>query len=70
MKRYNEINVFIALVDVVIWTEKDEIEMSTNISTLLDNFLNYRNNVLAKKMLHDTALLITKTDFGYCMNIN
>lgn len=64
-QHYNQFNVFVVLVEIVIWTEKNEIELSNDNSKLIGNFNSYRNDILLKKYPHDIAQLITKTDFGY-----
>ncbi|KAG5872681.1 hypothetical protein JTB14_030052 [Gonioctena quinquepunctata] len=60
---YIPLNIFVALVGVVIWTEKDEIDLSPNGDTTLSNFLQYRRKELVGKYPNDNAVLITKKIF-------
>ncbi|XP_074027845.1 disintegrin and metalloproteinase domain-containing protein meltrin isoform X1 [Leptinotarsa decemlineata] len=60
---YSPLNIFIALVGVVIWTEKDEIDFSSNGDTTLTNFLHYRREALIKIHPNDNAQLLTKVNF-------
>ena len=39
---YAPLNIYIALVGVVVWSEYDEITLSTDADTTLTNFLHYR----------------------------
>lgn len=52
-------NIFVALVGVVIWTETDEITLDANGDTTLTNFLLYRKSVLVKEHPNDNAQLLT-----------
>lgn len=56
---YSPLNIFIALVGVVIWSENDEIQFSTNGDTTLTNFLHYRREKLIKTHPNDNAQLLT-----------
>ncbi|XP_018573243.1 disintegrin and metalloproteinase domain-containing protein 12 [Anoplophora glabripennis] len=60
---YSPLNIFIALVGVVIWSERDEIVFSTNGDTTLTNFLHYRRGQLIKEHPNDNAQLLTKFNF-------
>ncbi|CAG9821991.1 unnamed protein product, partial [Phaedon cochleariae] len=60
---YSPLNIFIALVGVVIWTENDEIVFSTNGDITLTNFLHYRREKLIKVHPNDNAQLLTKFNF-------
>ncbi|CAH1169140.1 unnamed protein product [Phyllotreta striolata] len=60
---YSPLNIFIALVGVVIWSENDEINFSTNGDTTLTNFLHYRREKLIKSHPNDNAQLLTKFTF-------
>ncbi|KAG5877205.1 hypothetical protein JTB14_017707 [Gonioctena quinquepunctata] len=60
---YSPLNIFIALVGVVIWTEKDEITFSSNGDTTLTNFLHYRRETLIKAHSNDNSQLLTKFNF-------
>lgn len=64
-QRFNILNVFVVLVDVVIWKERNEIVYSNNADVFLRNFQHYRNNVLLPNYPHDNAQLITRTNFNY-----
>lgn len=56
---YSPLNIFIALVGVVIWNENDEIQFSVNGDTTLTNFLHYRREKLIKTHPNDNAQLLT-----------
>jgi Reprolysin (M12B) family zinc metalloprotease. len=56
---YVPLNIFIALVGVVVWTEYDEISLSSNGDTTLTNFLHYRRERLVKEHPNDNAQLLT-----------
>ncbi|XP_057657242.1 uncharacterized protein LOC130894422 isoform X1 [Diorhabda carinulata] len=60
---YSPLNIFIALVGVVIWSENDEINFSANGDTTLTNFLHYRREKLIKSHPNDNAQLLTKFNF-------
>ncbi|XP_018901177.2 uncharacterized protein Meltrin [Bemisia tabaci] len=57
------LNIFVALTGVVIWTENDEITLSTKGDTTLQNFLIYRREHLTKEHPNDNAQLLTKIQF-------
>lgn len=61
---YNHLNIFIALVGVVIWSEKDEIELSSDGDTTLTSFLHYRRERLLPYHPNDNAQLITGASFN------
>nr|CAD7443280.1 unnamed protein product [Timema bartmani] len=60
---YVPLNIFIALVGVVVWTEFDEITLSANGDTTLTNFLHYRRERLVKEHPNDNAQLLTRVQF-------
>ena len=60
---YSPLNIYIALVGVVVWTEYDEISLSTNGDTTLTNFLHYRRERLVKLHPNDNAQLLTGVTF-------
>ena len=60
---YSPLNIYIALVGVVVWTEYDEITLSTDGDTTLKNFLNYRKERLVKEHPNDNAQLLTGIQF-------
>ncbi|XP_044726818.1 disintegrin and metalloproteinase domain-containing protein 12-like [Chrysoperla carnea] len=61
---YSPLNIFIALVGVVVWTEVDEIKISENGDTTLTSFLHYRRERLIKEHPNDNAQLLTGIQFG------
>lgn len=61
---YRPLNIFIALVGVVLWVEKDEIILTEDGDATLNNFLKYRFEKLLPKYHHDNAQLITSTSFN------
>ncbi|XP_044753415.1 disintegrin and metalloproteinase domain-containing protein 12 [Coccinella septempunctata] len=60
---YSPLNIFVALVGVVIWTERDEISFSKNGDETLTNFLHYRREKLIKEHPNDNAQLLSKFSF-------
>jgi hypothetical protein len=56
---YQPFNIFIALVGVVVWTQKDEITISSNGDATLSSFLHYRRERLLKDHPNDNAQLLT-----------
>lgn len=60
---YSSLNILVALVGVVIWTEKDEIIITSDSSQTLNSFLKYRRDTLIKMFPNDNAQLITGTSF-------
>lgn len=57
------LNIFIALVGVVVWNENNEVELSSDGDKTLKNFLNYRRKILVKEHPNDNAQLLTKEQF-------
>lgn len=53
------LNIFVALVGVVVWTEGDEITLQSNGDATLTSFLEYRRKVLVKEHPNDNAQLLT-----------
>ncbi|XP_050304497.1 disintegrin and metalloproteinase domain-containing protein 12-like [Anthonomus grandis grandis] len=60
---YSPLNIFIALVGVVIWSEHDEITFSKNGDDTLKSFLHYRKDRLILEHPNDNAQLLTKFSF-------
>ncbi|TRY68307.1 hypothetical protein TCAL_03011 [Tigriopus californicus] len=60
---YSPLNIYIALVGVIVWTEYDEIKLSTNGDQTLTNFLHYRKERLVKEHPNDNAQLLTGITF-------
>lgn len=63
MQLYVPLNIFIALVGVVIWNESNEIEITPDADVTLRNFLNYRRTKLVLQHPNDSAQLLTKIKF-------
>nr|NP_001027576.2 meltrin, isoform D [Drosophila melanogaster]AAZ83996.2 meltrin, isoform D [Drosophila melanogaster] len=61
---YVPLNIFVALVGVVIWNESNEIEFSSDGDLTLRNFLNYRSTKLVLDHPNDNAQLLTKENFA------
>ncbi|XP_076233751.1 disintegrin and metalloproteinase domain-containing protein meltrin [Calliopsis andreniformis] len=60
---YMPLNIFIALVGVQVWSDTDEITLSSNGDTTLSNFLRYRREKLVQDMPNDNAQLLTRITF-------
>ncbi|XP_055908941.1 disintegrin and metalloproteinase domain-containing protein 12 isoform X2 [Eupeodes corollae] len=61
---YEPLNIFIALVGVVVWNEANEIDFSQDGDVTLKNFLHYRRTKLAVNHPNDNAQLLTKEPFN------
>lgn len=61
---YRQLNIYISLVGIVLWTERDEIELTEDGDATLTNFLKYRYEKLLPRYYHDNAQLITSTSFN------
>lgn len=57
------LNIFIALVGVVVWSENNEVELSSDGDKTLKNFLHYRKKVLVRDHPNDNAQLLTREQF-------
>ncbi|XP_048486467.1 disintegrin and metalloproteinase domain-containing protein 19 [Plutella xylostella] len=60
---YAPLNIFIALVGVVVWSEVDEIQLLTDGDETLTNFLHYRRRELVSRIPNDNAQLLTRLKF-------
>ncbi|VVC31963.1 Hypothetical protein CINCED_3A014758 [Cinara cedri] len=60
---YMPLNIYIALVGVVVWTNRNEIVIDPNGDVTLTNFLRYRRERLAKDHPNDNAQLLTQIQF-------
>lgn len=60
---YFPLNIFIALVGVVVWNESNEIDITSNAVDTLKDFLNYRRTKLNLEHPNDYAQLLTKIKF-------
>lgn len=60
---YVPLNIFIALVGVVVWNESNEIDITSNAADTLKDFLNYRRTKLSLEHPNDYAQLLTKRQF-------
>ncbi|KAM6916103.1 disintegrin and metalloproteinase domain-containing protein 8a [Xenentodon cancila] len=62
-KLYRPVGVRVMLVHLVIWSDKDQIEVSTNPEVTLGRFLEWRRRHLLSRIKHDNAQFITAVDF-------
>lgn len=53
------LNIFVTLVGVIVWTERDEISLVPNGDTTLTNFLTYRREHIVIDHPNDNAQLLT-----------
>uniref|UniRef100_A0A1B0D4P2 Peptidase M12B domain-containing protein n=1 Tax=Phlebotomus papatasi TaxID=29031 RepID=A0A1B0D4P2_PHLPP len=60
---YMPLNIFIALIGVVVWTDSNEVELTSDGDKTLKNFLYYRKKVLVQKYPNDNAQLLTREQF-------
>jgi hypothetical protein len=70
LQLYVPLNIFIALVGVVVWTEYDEISLSSNGDTTLTNFLHYRRERLVKEHPNDNAQLLRYVKIALACSID
>ncbi|XP_041985575.1 disintegrin and metalloproteinase domain-containing protein 19 [Aricia agestis] len=61
---YAPLNIFIALVGVVVWSERDEIVLEEDGDKTLTHFLQYRREVLVRDIPNDNAHLLTRQQFN------
>lgn len=57
--RYKPLNIRIALISLVTWSETDQIRITSNGSNTLKEFANYSRLVLRKTNPYDNAQLLT-----------
>ncbi|XP_034519417.1 disintegrin and metalloproteinase domain-containing protein 8 isoform X4 [Ailuropoda melanoleuca] len=62
-KLYQELNFRVVLVGLEMWNQEDQIHVSSNPDTTLDNFLQWRTQNLVGRHQHDNAQLITGVEF-------
>lgn len=60
---YVPLNIFIALVGIVVWNDVNEVDLSNDGDKTLKNFLHYRRKILVKDHPNDNAQLLTKEQF-------
>ena len=53
---YQDLNIRVVLVNVVTWTNGDQISVDADSITLLENFREYKSQITVE---HDSAMLIT-----------
>ena len=63
LQLYAPLNIFVALVGIVVWSEKDEIQISVKGDETLTNFLHYRRVRLSKEHPNDNAQLLTYVNY-------
>ena len=59
---YKPQNIRICLREIEIWNKGDKIAMPNNFNTRLMNFLNYRKNVISRRISNDNAMLVFSDD--------
>ncbi|KAJ2941520.1 hypothetical protein O0L34_g14565 [Tuta absoluta] len=60
---YSPLNIFIALVGVVVWSEQNEIPLEEDGDRTLTHFLRYRKTQLLQDIRNDNAQLLTRQKF-------
>ncbi|XP_038219710.1 disintegrin and metalloproteinase domain-containing protein 12 [Zerene cesonia] len=60
---YAPLNIFIALVGIVVWSERDEITLEEDGDKTLTSFLHYRRERLVRDIPNDNAHLLTRQKF-------
>lgn len=56
---YMQLNIFVALVGVEVWKDRDESDISSKGDETLNSFLEYRKKKLIFSMPNDNAQLLT-----------
>lgn len=59
LQLYNPLNIFVALLGVVVWSEQNLADLSSDGDKTLRSFLNYRKKYLVKEHPNDNAQLLT-----------
>lgn len=59
MQVYQPLNIYVMLVGLEIWTQRDFIDVDINSETTLDNFLMWRQTELLQRTKHDNAQFVT-----------
>lgn len=62
---YQELNFRVVLVGLEMWNQGDEIQVSSNPDTTLDDFLQWRKQNLVGRHPHDNVQLITYVGAGH-----
>ncbi|XP_024909606.1 zinc metalloproteinase-disintegrin-like batroxstatin-1 isoform X2 [Cynoglossus semilaevis] len=62
-KVYQPLNIYVMLVGLEIWTQRDFIDVDINSETTLDNFLMWRQTELLQRTKHDNAQFVTGKKF-------
>ncbi|KAM5171856.1 zinc metalloproteinase-disintegrin-like VLAIP-B [Mantella aurantiaca] len=63
-KVYKSINIYVALIGIEVWDSSDQIEVVSNVDTLLHRFSQWRINSLLPRKHHDNAQFLTDIDFN------
>ncbi|XP_012672793.2 disintegrin and metalloproteinase domain-containing protein 8 isoform X2 [Clupea harengus] len=61
---YRAVNISVLLVGLEVWSDKDKFFVSNDEGRTLDNFLEWRQNDLVKRVPHDNAQFVTGIDFA------
>lgn len=56
---YTQLNIFVVLVGVIVWSQKNEIQYSDDSDILLKKFLYYRKTYISEHHQNDYAQLLT-----------
>ena len=56
---YRPLNIYVALVGVEVWVDKDKIDIVKDADKTMNNFLDYRRTNISPKYRNDNAQLIT-----------
>lgn len=58
-QKFGQLNIFLVLVGVIVWSEKNPINIPKDGEKALTNFLQYRKNYISPKHQNDNAQLLT-----------
>ena len=56
---YRQLNIYVALVSMEIWTDNDKIIIDSDADRTMHNFLTYRKDTISRAHNNDNAQLIT-----------
>lgn len=58
------LNISVVLAGVVVWSEKEEFEITTDSHITIREFARYRRDTLLQQYPNDNAVLLTRKKFG------
>ena len=56
---YRQLNIYVALVSMEIWTDEDQIHIDRDADRTMQNFIKYRKDTISRAHNNDNAQLIS-----------